>query len=42
MNKKLYAALEGLLYITGEDGLTLSQIAVAFEIGEMKPELVET
>lgn len=34
MNKKLYAALEGLLYITGEEGLTLSQIAVAFEIGE--------
>lgn len=43
MNKKLYAALEGLLYITGEDGLTLSQIAVAFEIGEDEArELVET
>lgn len=34
MNKKLYAALEGLLYLAGEDGLTLTQIAIALEVSE--------
>lgn len=28
----LFAALEGLLYLTGDEGLTLEQIAAAFEI----------
>lgn len=43
MNKQLYAALEGLLYIAGDDGLTATQIAVAFEITEeLAIELVET
>lgn len=30
--QELVGALEGLFYVTGEDGLTLDQIAVAFEI----------
>lgn len=40
MNKRLYAALEGLLYITGEDGLTLSQIAVALEVSEEEAKMM--
>jgi segregation and condensation protein B len=34
MNKRLLAALEGLFYVTGEDGLTVEQVAVAFEIDQ--------
>ena len=40
LNKRLYAALEGLLYITGEDGLTLSQIAVALEVSEEEAKMM--
>ena len=44
MNKnKLLAALEGLLYVTGDDGLTIKQISYVFDITEEEGlELVHT
>ncbi|MDF2700658.1 MAG: segregation and condensation protein [Haloplasmataceae bacterium] len=44
MNKsKLLAALEGLLYVVGEDGLTIDQIVFVFEISDEEAlDLVET
>jgi segregation and condensation protein B len=44
MNKsKLLAALEGLLYVVGEDGLTIEQIVFVFEISDEEAlDLVET
>lgn len=42
MNSKLLAALEGLLYVTGDEGLTTEQIAFVFDISTVEAkELVE-